>query len=309
MYDSKSLFKGTLKKMDSKSYDDLCFHEFYMIFYIPESYLPQRLLEFKLQKIAEMELNTALTNEDIILLIEVNLRRLSPDLREFAKRKRQIITDYNEKKYQVTEQIQKQLKEQIQNDDLELINSYYESQQALTDIQLERITLNQPLDENTQVKERSIYAQRLKYERESHGFTQQELGKLVGLTRDPIFRIEANQTKSTDYELLKQIARILDCEPDYFLGRTNDKKTSIAGNTQTVTLKNFISHVGLLPRVALNTTDQAIYNLICLLIKYQHILDEQDIAIITELVEGRLLRSGKLKYNQLFPEKNSPESI
>ncbi len=75
---------------------------------------------------------------------------------------------------------------------------------------------------------------RLKNLRIQKGFTQEQLGNLVGLTKQAISRMEKNKNKYSDNELIKRIAFHLSCTPDYLLGLSNDKHKLKNDKTQVI---------------------------------------------------------------------------
>lgn len=65
---------------------------------------------------------------------------------------------------------------------------------------------------------------KLRAVREKRGFTQEELGALVGTTLHQIWRYENDKT-SPNSEILTQIARILKVSVDYLLDLSDEPKS------------------------------------------------------------------------------------
>lgn len=66
----------------------------------------------------------------------------------------------------------------------------------------------------------SNLANRLKFLREEKGYTQEELSKKLGLTRQSISNYEKNK-RTPDFETLEVIADFFNVDLDYLYGRTN----------------------------------------------------------------------------------------
>jgi lexA repressor len=66
----------------------------------------------------------------------------------------------------------------------------------------------------------SNLASRLKFLREKKGYTQEELSKKLGLTRQSISNYEKNK-RTPDFETLEVIADFFNVDLDYLYGRTN----------------------------------------------------------------------------------------
>lgn len=71
-------------------------------------------------------------------------------------------------------------------------------------------------------------AERIKLMREQRGMTQQDLAEAMGLkSRSSISKIEKD-TYTIGLEMIKRIARALNCDPDYLaFGNEEDKKEEI----------------------------------------------------------------------------------
>ena len=59
---------------------------------------------------------------------------------------------------------------------------------------------------------------RIKVLRESKGLTQEELGKLVGTTKQTIFKYETGKIENIPYSRIEDIAKVFDCAPGDILG-------------------------------------------------------------------------------------------
>jgi transcriptional regulator with XRE-family HTH domain len=60
--------------------------------------------------------------------------------------------------------------------------------------------------------------------RVERGYTQEELAKMLGITRASLSHYE-NDRREADYETLKKMAECFDVSIDYLLGRTNNPHT------------------------------------------------------------------------------------
>ena len=60
------------------------------------------------------------------------------------------------------------------------------------------------------MSEKEILAQNLKHHRQSKGFTQEELGQKVGLTKDTISKLELAKQENIGFKYLTLICRELD---------------------------------------------------------------------------------------------------
>lgn len=67
------------------------------------------------------------------------------------------------------------------------------------------------------------FGERLKKLRIEAGMTQEQLGELVGLTKQAIYRMEKDKNKYSNNELIKKFAFHLSCSPDYLLGLSDNK--------------------------------------------------------------------------------------
>lgn len=67
---------------------------------------------------------------------------------------------------------------------------------------------------------KNAFGERLKELREARKLTQEELGKMVGTTRQTISNYEIGKRKA-DYEMLEALADIFNVDIDYLLGKTN----------------------------------------------------------------------------------------
>lgn len=75
--------------------------------------------------------------------------------------------------------------------------------------------------------------QRLKEQREKQGFSQQELGDVLGISRSAIQKQESGKSKTIDTLSLELLAQKLNCSPAYLMGWTNDPQSEL--NTKPAT--------------------------------------------------------------------------
>ena len=59
---------------------------------------------------------------------------------------------------------------------------------------------------------------KIKELREKKGLTQEELGKLVGTTKQTIFKYETGKIENIPYSRIKEIADIFEVDPNDILG-------------------------------------------------------------------------------------------
>ena len=64
--------------------------------------------------------------------------------------------------------------------------------------------------------------QRLRELRKLRGFSQQELGDVLGVSRSAIQKQESGKSKSIDTLSLELLAQKLNCSPSYLMGWTDD---------------------------------------------------------------------------------------
>ena len=65
----------------------------------------------------------------------------------------------------------------------------------------------------------------MKVERVKHGYTQEELGKLIGVHKNAISRWETGETDPTSSNLVA-LCSLYGCSPEYLLDMTDDKRVS-----------------------------------------------------------------------------------
>lgn len=122
---------------------------------------------------------------------------------------------------------------------------------------------------------------RLKSLRIEQGFTQEELGNLVGLTKQAISRMEKNKNKYSDNELIKRIAYNLKCTPDYLLGLSDEKNTLKNNKKQVI---SFDPDAEIKKRIEdLYFKDKELVNLV---LECQDKLNKKDIQIIKRIMES-----------------------
>ena len=66
----------------------------------------------------------------------------------------------------------------------------------------------------------NIFGQRLKELREKHGFTQEQLGEKISVTKGNISKYESGKLEP-NIETIRLIANIFDVSTDYLLGRSD----------------------------------------------------------------------------------------
>lgn len=76
---------------------------------------------------------------------------------------------------------------------------------------------------------KSVMSERLKWLRKSKGLNQEELGNLIGVTKQRISQTESGR-HSLSIEVLIKLCDFYECSIDYVLGRT-DAPTKIVGNS------------------------------------------------------------------------------
>ena len=70
-------------------------------------------------------------------------------------------------------------------------------------------------------------AERIKERRISKGFTQEELGKKIGLQKSAIAKYENGRVKNIKRSVIENMAEVLECSPCYLMGWGSDLKNSI----------------------------------------------------------------------------------
>jgi len=90
-----------------------------------------------------------------------------------------------------------------------------------------------------------MFAQRLRSARKAKKLTQEELANLVGTTKTTISNYETGYS-TPSFEILLDIANVLDVTTDYLLGRADESKSATNNNDifsniqKTKELKDFL---------------------------------------------------------------------
>lgn len=71
------------------------------------------------------------------------------------------------------------------------------------------------------------YGERLNFARKRCGMTQTELGKRCGLSKQAISNYEQDVVGNIPLNKVKQMAEILDCNPAFICGWTDDVRTDV----------------------------------------------------------------------------------
>lgn len=74
-----------------------------------------------------------------------------------------------------------------------------------------------------------ILAERIAARRREKNLTQAELGRIVNLSAQAIYRLEKVQNKRYSPDVLKDLSSALDCTEDYLLGKTRDPDRTADG--------------------------------------------------------------------------------
>ena len=77
-----------------------------------------------------------------------------------------------------------------------------------------------------------MLSERLRYIRKANKKTQDEMAKMLGITR-PAYTAYETGRRHPDYETLQKIASIFECSIDYLLGRVNDPQGTAHGQSET----------------------------------------------------------------------------
>jgi transcriptional regulator with XRE-family HTH domain len=133
-----------------------------------------------------------------------------------------------------------------------------------------------------------IFAKRLKEVRQSKNLSQEELGKILGLTNGAISGYERNY-REPDQETLQKISDILEVSLDYLLGKSNVKNIGPIQNRELVDM--FQNYPSPLKNVILYDADDNI-------ITYEDLDDDEKEDLkkqISFIVEKHNKKYGKKK--------------
>ncbi|KOA20318.1 transcriptional repressor DicA [Clostridium homopropionicum DSM 5847] len=77
---------------------------------------------------------------------------------------------------------------------------------------------------------------KIKKLRTEAGLTQSDLGKLVGLSKQAISKMENDLNKYLNHELVNRIAFQLKCTPDYLLGLSDERNSTRSNKIQIISI-------------------------------------------------------------------------
>lgn len=80
----------------------------------------------------------------------------------------------------------------------------------------------------------------LKQQRIAHGFTQEELGKMVGLQKAAIYKYENGLLVNPKRSLIKQLADIFGVSPAYMMGIEDEEKQTYFTDPETAKMAQFL---------------------------------------------------------------------
>jgi len=80
----------------------------------------------------------------------------------------------------------------------------------------------------------------LKQQRIAHGFTQEELGKMVGLQKAAIYKYENGLLINPKRSLIKKLADIFNVSPAYMMGIEDEEKENYFTDPETIKMVQFL---------------------------------------------------------------------
>ena len=80
----------------------------------------------------------------------------------------------------------------------------------------------------------------LKQQRIAHGYTQEELGKMVGLQKAAIYKYENGLLINPKRTLIKQLAEIFGVSPSYMMGIEDDEKQAYFTDPETAKMAQIL---------------------------------------------------------------------
>ena len=80
----------------------------------------------------------------------------------------------------------------------------------------------------------------LKQQRIAHGFTQEELGKMVGLQKAAIYKYENGLLINPKRSLIKKLAEIFNVSPAYMMGIEDEEKENYFTDPETIKMVQFL---------------------------------------------------------------------
>lgn len=80
----------------------------------------------------------------------------------------------------------------------------------------------------------------LKQQRVAHGYTQEELGKMVGLQKAAIYKYENGLLINPKRSLIQKLAEIFGVSPAYMMGIDDENKQTYFNDPETVKMAQFL---------------------------------------------------------------------
>jgi transcriptional regulator with XRE-family HTH domain len=80
----------------------------------------------------------------------------------------------------------------------------------------------------------------LKQQRIAHGYTQEELGKMVGLQKAAIYKYENGLLINPKRTLIKQLAEIFGVSPSYMMGIEDEEKQTYFTDPETAKMAQIL---------------------------------------------------------------------
>lgn len=80
----------------------------------------------------------------------------------------------------------------------------------------------------------------LKQQRIAHGYTQEELGKMVGLQKAAIYKYENGLLINPKRSLIQKLAEIFNVSPAYMMGIDDKEKQTYFDDPETVKMVQFM---------------------------------------------------------------------
>ena len=80
----------------------------------------------------------------------------------------------------------------------------------------------------------------LKQQRVAHGYTQEELGKMVGLQKAAIYKYENGLLINPKRSLIQKLAEVFGVSPAYMMGIEDEEKHTYFTDPETVKMAQFL---------------------------------------------------------------------
>ena len=80
----------------------------------------------------------------------------------------------------------------------------------------------------------------LKQQRIAHGYTQEELGKMVGLQKAAIYKYENGLLTYPKRSLIQKLAEIFGVSPAYMMGIEDEEKQTYFNDPEAVKMAQFL---------------------------------------------------------------------